>query len=151
MNSSVFRKIDVDQINDEFKEDDNQLDANVQVNGSVTLDEQKVNRLIKDGKMSEALKYLFQCITGAYKNQTAKDNIFNFVAQILFNVKTSEIEKIVDSLNDDEVDTLMKYVYRAFENSNVGNSSNLLVWHDKVYNKGGAGAICRVLTDKKKV
>lgn len=32
MNSSVFRKIDVDQINDEFKEDDNQLDANAQGN-----------------------------------------------------------------------------------------------------------------------
>lgn len=81
----------------------------------------------------------------------AKDSIFNFVAQILFNVKTSEIEKIVDSLTDDEVDTLMKYIYRGFENSNVGNSSNLLVWHDKAFNKGGAGSICRTLTDKKKV
>lgn len=32
MNSSVFRKIDVDQINDEFKEDDNQSDTNNQGN-----------------------------------------------------------------------------------------------------------------------
>lgn len=121
------------------------------MNGSATLDEQKVTRLIKDGKVSDALKYLFQCISVSYKNQTAKDNIFNYVAQILFNVKTSEIEKIVDSLNEDEVDTLMKYVYRTFENPNVGSSSNLLIWHDKVYNKGGVGSICRVLTDKKKV
>lgn len=30
MNSSVFRKIDVDQINDEFKEDDNPSDASNQ-------------------------------------------------------------------------------------------------------------------------
>ena len=30
MNSSVFRKIDVDQINDEFKEDDNQSDTSNQ-------------------------------------------------------------------------------------------------------------------------
>ena len=66
-------------------------------------------------------------------------------------MKTSEIEKIVDSLNEDEIDTLMKYIYRGFENSNVGNSGNLLVWHDKVYIKGGAGSIVRVLSDKKKV
>lgn len=122
------------------------------MNGTSAVDEQKVTRLMKDGKTTDALKYLFQCFsTVPNKNQMAKDSIYSFVAQILFNVKTSEIEKIVNGLSEDEVDTLMKYVYRGFENSNVGNSSNLLVWHDKVYAKGGAGAICRVLTDKKRV
>jgi actin related protein 2/3 complex subunit 5 len=50
-----------------------------------------------------------------------------------------------------QIDLLMKYIYRGFESPSDGSSGHLLLWHEKVFEKGGLGSIVRVLTDKKKV
>lgn len=97
------------------------------------------------------LRYLIGVFACASKNQAAKDAIFAFVQQIVGTVKTGEVEKIVETLSDDELDVLMKYIYRAFEQPAGGSSGNLLVWHDKVFARSGVGSIVRVLTDKKRV
>lgn len=69
--------------------------------------------------------------------------------QVLLGVKTAEIEKIIEKLSQDQVDLLMKYIYRGFENPIDGSSTHLLMWHQKVFDKGGHGSILRVLCDKK--
>ena len=101
--------------------------------------------------VSTVHRYLTGVFVCAYKNQTVKDSIFAFILQIIASVKTNEVDKIVDSLTEDELDVMMKYIYKAFEHPSAANCANLLVWHDKVFNKAGVGSIVRVLTDKKRV
>lgn len=47
-------------------------------------------------------------------------------------IKTSQIDEAVKSLDRDQLDTLMKYVYRGFEQPSEGNSGHFLAWHEKV-------------------
>lgn len=55
------------------------------------------------------------------------------------------IDEIVSKLDSDQIDLLMKYVYKGFE---LDKGGNLLQWHDKLVQIGGLGSIVRVLTDK---
>jgi actin related protein 2/3 complex subunit 5 len=146
--NSQFRKIDVDQFSEDLFKDEDQTEATSPSNG---IDEKEVSNLINSGKQSEALKLLLSSAPINTKNQMAKDKAFNTVLQLLLNIKVSEIDKVIDSLPFDQIDVLMKYIYRGFETPNEGSSAHLLIWHEKTYNKGGVGAIVRVLTDKKKV
>ena len=147
--SSQFRKIDVDSLaEDVFKEEDV-----VEANGSAgsRVDEKEVSNLISNGKHSEALKIMLNNPPINTKNSALKDNAFNIVLQILLAIRVTEIDKVVDSLTTDQIDVLMKYIYRGFESPTDGSSAHLLMWHQKTYDKGGVGAIVRVLTDKKRV
>ena len=49
--------------------------------------------------------------------------------------KSSEIEEVVKTLNPQQVDLLMKYIYKGFERSSDENPKALLVWHEKVWVK----------------
>jgi hypothetical protein len=46
-------------------------------------------------------------------------------------------------------DALMKYIYRAMSLSPQTNCTKLLQWHEKLYEKDGAGIIMRSLVDRK--
>ena len=46
--------------------------------------------------------------------------------------KSSDIEYAVRSLDQNHLDTLMKYIYRGFEFPSEGSSAQLLTWHEKV-------------------
>lgn len=60
-----------------------------------------------------------------------QDLAFQQVVRVLMSFKASSCEEAVKTLNDDEVDFLMKYIYRAFE-SPSDNNVLLLTWHEKV-------------------
>ncbi|CAG2066980.1 unnamed protein product [Timema podura] len=79
-----------------------------------------------------------------------QDNALNLTMRVLLAIKSSQIEDAVNTLDRDQVDVLMKYVYRGFETPSEGSSGHLLVWHEKAYAVGGVGSIMRVLTDTKK-
>ena len=146
--SSQFRKIDIDQYNEDlFKDEDNQ-DA---VSPTIGFDEREINNLMAQGRHGDALKHLLSRAPINSKNQLAKDTAFSLMMQLLNGVRANEIDKIVDQLDNDHIDILMKYIYRGFETPPDGNSAHLLSWHEKTYNKGGVGCIVRVLTDKRKV
>lgn len=61
-----------------------------------------------------------------------KDAAFNLVLRVILSIKTSEIEKTIAQLDRDQIDMLMKYVYKGFENPSEGRSAHLLAWHEKV-------------------
>lgn len=147
--SSQFRKIDVDQYNDEFFKDEDHLETSSP--GSLTLDEQEITSLLNSGKQKESLKLALNSVPIGSKSQYVRNINFNLVLKILLSIRISEIEAAVNDLNVDEVDILMKYIYRGFESPSDGSSAHLLVWHEKAFNKGGVGSIIRVLTDKKRV
>ncbi|XP_015789278.1 actin-related protein 2/3 complex subunit 5 [Tetranychus urticae] len=146
--SSGFRKIDIDSFNDDvFKEDDQVVSQS----SGTSLDDKEILQLCSAGKHYEAIKSIFDLQPQSSGDSAIKELAFNLIMQVFLAVKTGDIDRIVDKLDTDQIDLLMKYVYKGFESPQEGSSSNLLVWHDKIFRKSGHGAIVRVLTDKKKV
>ncbi|XP_029843471.1 actin-related protein 2/3 complex subunit 5 [Ixodes scapularis] len=147
--SSAFRKIDIDQYNEDNYKEDEAPDA--QSNAQAGPDEQEVNHLLNQGKNVDALKIILKAAPIGSKCQSVKDATSALVMRVLLAVKASEIEKAVGSLDRDSVDVLMKYIYRGFESPSEGSSGHLLAWHEKAYAAGGVGSIVRVMTDRKRV
>lgn len=52
--------------------------------------------------------------------------------RVLTAVKSAEVEKAVKTLDKNEQDVLMKYIYRGFAEPTEGSSAVLLTWHEKV-------------------
>lgn len=69
----------------------------------------------------------------------------------MMRIKTNDITDTVNSIPVQLRDTLMKYVYKGFENPKDYSSSALLIWHEKVLAATGLGSIVRVLTDRRTV
>jgi len=144
--SSEFRKIDVDQFNeDNFKEDD------ADQGGPTGPDDSEITLLLNQGKHIDALKIVLQCAPLGSKNQQVKDNALGLTLKVLLAIKSAQIEESVAALDRDLVDVLMKYLYRGFEYPSEGSSGHLLLWHEKAYQVGGSGAIVRVLSDTRKI
>lgn len=143
--SSAFRKIDVDQFcEDSFKEDE--TDHGVPQGP----DETEILALLNKGNNAEALRKVLGSAPLSSKNIQLKENALNLTLKVLLAIKVSQIEEVVQSLKIEEVDVLMKYVYRGFEKCVEGSSGHLLVWHEKAYAVGGLGCIVRVLSDSKR-
>ncbi|XP_077292454.1 actin-related protein 2/3 complex, subunit 5 [Arctopsyche grandis] len=144
--SSAFRKIDVDQFNeDNFREEE------AEPAGPPGPDESTVTTLLNQGKNFEALKTVLECAPLGSKNQQVKDNALALTLKVLLAIKSGQIEEAVASLGVDLVDVLMKYIYKGFEFPSEGSSGHLLLWHEKAFQVGGAGAIVRVLSDTRRI
>ncbi|KAG5676354.1 hypothetical protein PVAND_006196 [Polypedilum vanderplanki] len=140
--SSAFRKIDVDQYNeDNFKDDEQE---NQPLGG---IDEGEINQLLLKQKNNDALKKCLENAPIFSKNQQSKDQALQVILRVLLSIKPSQIDSAIEILDAELIDTLMKYIYRGFEFPNEGSSGHLLQWHEKVFAKAGVGSIVRVLTD----
>lgn len=141
-NSSAFRKIDVDQYNeDNFKDDEQE---NQQLSG---IDEKEISQLLLQNKNTEALTICLKNSPLLSKNQQLKDQALQLTLKVMLSIKASQMDAAIETLDADSLDTLMKYVYRGFEFPSDGSSGHLLQWHEKAFAKGGVGSIVRVLTD----
>ncbi len=65
---------------------------------------------------------------------------------VLVNVKDTEMAGVVASLSDDNLDVLMKYIFRGL--SDPKDASSLLKWHAAVVEKAGLGCIIRAMTEQ---
>lgn len=141
--SSAFRKIDVDQYNeDNFREEDGVDSA------AAGPDENEITSLLTKGKGVEALLSALQNAPLRCKNQHVKDNALNITLRVLLSIKSTQMDQAIDSVDqNDLIDVLMKYIYRGFEIPSEGSSGHLLQWHEKAFAKGGVGCIVRVLSD----
>lgn len=61
-----------------------------------------------------------------------QDKAFALIMRVLTAVKATEIEKAVNTLDKNDQDVLMKYIYRGFAEPTDGSSAVLLTWHEKV-------------------
>ncbi|XP_013389608.1 actin-related protein 2/3 complex subunit 5-like isoform X1 [Lingula anatina] len=141
-----FRKIDVDQYNE-----DNYQDEVADDGQDMGPNEQEVSSFLSQGKNLEALQAVLSNPPVETKNQAAKDRALQLVMRVLLSFKVADIDKGVNALDSQTLDVLMKYIYRGFENPSEGSSAQLLTWHEKSFKKGGLGCIVRVLTDRKMV
>jgi bacterioferritin-associated ferredoxin len=68
---------------------------------------------------------------------------------VLSQVTDNEIAGLVESLNLEQLDNLMKYVFKFMGKSN--NCGTMLKLHAQIVDKGGNGCIVRSMTDRKTV
>ncbi|XP_060802639.1 actin-related protein 2/3 complex subunit 5-B [Amyelois transitella] len=144
--NSAFRKIDIDQYNeDNFKEEEAEQSV------PTGPDENEVSALLNQGRYIEALQIVLSNAPLGSANQQVKDNALALTLKVLLAIKSGQIEEAVSSLSSDDIDILMKYIYRGFECPSEGSSGHLLLWHEKAFNVGGSGSIVRVLSDRMRV
>ncbi|CAI9596590.1 unnamed protein product [Staurois parvus] len=144
--SARFRKVDVDEYDENKFVDEEEAGE-----GQQGPDEGEVDGAIRGGNMVGALHAALKNPPINTKNQSAKDRAESLVLKVLVLFKTNEIEKAVQSLEKNDVDMLMKYIYKGFESPSDNSSAVLLQWHEKALAVGGVGSIVRVLTARKTV
>jgi len=145
--SAAFRKIDVDEYNeDNYKEEEGEVQASF-----IGPDENEVNQSLTSGRNADALRHCLRNAPLGSKNQDVKDHAMSITLRVLMSIKSSQMDEVIKSLTPDQVDVLMKYIYRGFEVPAEGSSAHLLTWHEKTYAVGGLGCISRVLSDRKRV
>uniref|UniRef100_T1IVN3 Actin-related protein 2/3 complex subunit 5 n=1 Tax=Strigamia maritima TaxID=126957 RepID=T1IVN3_STRMM len=143
--NSAFRKIDIDQYDEENYKDEDQNDPQ---SPPVGPDENEINSLLTQYPLTNIPS---KSAPMGSKNQVLKDAALNTVLRVLLSIKTNQMDEVISSLDKELIDILMKYIYRGFENPSEGSSGHLLTWHEKTFAIAGVGSIVRVLTDKKRV
>lgn len=143
--ASKFRKVDVDQF-----DEDRFVDQEEEDQGEQGPNEGEVNGLLAKDKYQEALVYVLTNAPVTSKNQAVKDKALGLVVRVLTSFKGDQ-DACIKALDQHSVDILMKYVYRGFEIPSDNSSAALLTWHQKAFAAGGLGSIMRVMTDRKRV
>ena len=136
-----FRRIDVDQLDeDKYAEDHSD-------NVGLGPDESEIKNLLMGRDNVGALKAcLKEC-----PSKDKRDAAVTLVVNVLSSFRGSnDINQAVKSLSTEEIDLLMKYIYKGMHTSSNA-SGNLLLWHEKTLEKGGKGCIIRAITDRKGV
>ena len=86
------------------------------------------------------------------KDDAQKEKAAHLVVKVLSSIKSSEVQSAVKQLEVEEVDVLMKYIYKGFSMGLDGQQcGTLLQWHGKALQEGGKGCIVRVLSDRKRL
>ncbi|KAF1768488.1 hypothetical protein GCK72_000300 [Caenorhabditis remanei] len=120
-------------------------------------DEEKVRQLLEANQLQDALKASLLSPPLGHQEQNLKDNSTLLVAHVLhYSFKSSDlvsIQEIIDNqLSIDEVDILMKYIYKAMQLSSESSTcQSLLTWHSILVAKFGHGAIVRVLAGRQRL
>ncbi|XP_065205062.1 actin-related protein 2/3 complex subunit 5-B [Planococcus citri] len=148
--STTFRKIDVDQYNEDNFKIDESAETGVPSNFP---DDAEITSLINQGKLDEALITVLKNAPMSVKNRNPqiKDKALRLMMKVMLSIKSSQMDDVIQRLDIEQVDTLMKYIYKGFETPTEGSSAHLLIWHEKAFAVGGLGSIVRVLTDNKRV
>lgn len=147
LENTSYRKLDVDAFDPEKFEDCEESETPV-----IGPDERLVNQLLQSAKLQEALKAALSNPPLKCKNQAIKDRSTTLVTKVLMNVKMADIEAMVKGLTDDEVNLLMKFIYKAMD-TQADNATclYLLSWHAQVLARGGYGSIIRVFCDRQRL
>eukprot|EP01112_Ceratiomyxa_fruticulosa_P020565 TRINITY_DN703_c0_g1_i1.p1 TRINITY_DN703_c0_g1~~TRINITY_DN703_c0_g1_i1.p1 ORF type:complete len:143 (-),score=35.30 TRINITY_DN703_c0_g1_i1:103-531(-) len=109
----------------------------------------EVTKLLNAGKALDALPIALNDPPTHTKNQEIKDQNSVIVISVLTAIKEAQVDQVVANLNDEQLDVLMKYIYKGLSNGET--STPLFKWHESVLKKAGLGSIVRVMTDRKTV
>ncbi|KRY42614.1 Ubiquitin fusion degradation protein 1 -like protein [Trichinella spiralis] len=139
--NTSFRNIDVDVQNEEIFGDEADVET-----AYVGPNESAINNLLHNNRLSEALQACLKNPPFRSKSQESKDKCTQLVIRVLCSFKQSDVQKAVNNLDVDQLDILMKYIYKGFEFGQDGSSPALLFWHKIVFGKAGDGAIMRAVS-----
>ncbi|ORX60837.1 Arp2/3 complex 16 kDa subunit ARPC5 [Piromyces finnis] len=145
---SANRKLNVD-IDEDFEEDV-EVEVDNYTKYRSLCDDVKSN--ILRGDLNSAIK---RAVSENFISKKAPSDIreacISTVIEAMSAVKSLEIPTIVNQLNSNELDILIKFVYVGMAQPEIYNSSILITWHEKIVNVAGLGCIVRVLTDRNTV
>jgi len=111
--------------------------------------ESQVTKLLNGGKALDALPVALDNPPTHAKSQEIKDQNSAVVLSVLAGIKEKDLEAAVNALNADQLDVLMKYIYKGLGTGE--QSTALLKWHESVLKKSGLGSVVRALTERKTV
>eukprot|EP00045_Choanoeca_perplexa_P022539 m.9874 g.9874 ORF g.9874 m.9874 type:complete len:152 (-) comp9515_c0_seq1:64-519(-) len=145
--SNMFRKVNVD----EFDEDNFQDDVIDGADGSdVAARASAVRGSINAKEFAKAMHQALENPPQAGSDDVKQQNA-DIVADVIKATKVPDIAGVVKDLSTDEIDILMKYVYRLMATPHESYSASLLTWHKQMVTQAGMGCIMRVLSDRKSV
>jgi len=105
------------------------------------------NEKLVGGRAAEAIPEVLSNNIIGCKNEELKRRMTDVMQRLLTGVKEAGVKSVVDSLDMDQLDVLMKYVYRLLETGK--DCQILLKWHEAAYAKGGDGCIVRVICERR--
>mmetsp|Transcript_11424 Transcript_11424/g.19527 ORF Transcript_11424/g.19527 Transcript_11424/m.19527 type:complete len:108 (-) Transcript_11424:217-540(-) len=70
------------------------------------------------------------------------------VKDAILKTKESDVVSVLEQLNPMDRDKLMKYLYMGLSTGEAKLCASCLIWHEKLTNIAGNGAIIRSLSDK---
>lgn len=147
--SDQFRNADVDKYDEDQYEDEET--TNLEAAAQFTDREARVKSLISQGNPAGALPIVLESPPAGSSDKSIKERNLSLVLDVVTRFKSADVEKAVSTLDTDQQDILMKYIYKGFAGGSDKDYPILLTFHEKVYKLGGLGCIMRVLTDRKTV
>ncbi|KAJ3186531.1 hypothetical protein HDU85_007351 [Gaertneriomyces sp. JEL0708] len=151
------RKVDVDQFDDEDAfVDENQTATDytadsAQIQAAVTTRAAEVRSALSRSDVNGAIQRALEDPPAGRVTQNIKDQNADTVMEAIAAARSTDIPNILKGLNPQQLDTLIKYIYRGMASPEQYNSAVLLAWHEKATEIGGLGSIVRVLTDRRTV
>ena len=147
-----FRTVDVDEYDEDKSRDDAEA-AEEESNeaGQLASRESEVKKLVSANNLTAALRAVLADPPINTKEVQLKARSFSLVLDVLTRFKAADVQKAVETLSSEELDVLVKYIYRGFAEPTENSCGILLTWHEKAVAVGGLGCIVRVLTDRKTV
>ncbi|KAG4300779.1 hypothetical protein PCANB_002863 [Pneumocystis canis] len=123
-----------------------------EIREDISKKESELLSMMRKGKAAEALsKALINPPYGKDINDVKKQHM-NTVFELLSSIKPNEIRNTTQTLNIEQQDVLMKYLYKGLSDPKTYNPAILLTWHEKLVEVAGHGCIVRsVLTDLRTV
>eukprot|EP00727_Mastigamoeba_balamuthi_P009203 m51a1_g4905 hypothetical protein (144) ;mRNA; f:164215-164948 len=109
--------------------------------------EQQVTAALNSGKVMTALPAIVENPPVQCKNQALKDRNSEAVLKLLVAIREQQIGQVVQGMTPEQLDGLMKYIYRHLGNPEV--CGHMLKWHEAAFQKGGLGSIVRVLGERR--
>ncbi|CEG80218.1 Putative Actin-related protein 2/3 complex subunit 5 [Rhizopus microsporus] len=152
-----WRKIDIDQYDeDAYTQDEILAEFETglgpeEVNNATQTRNTDVRNFISRGDLNNALTRALEDPPYGRHLEAAKTESTKMIAEVLNMFRAGDISDIVKSLNHEQQDVLMKYIYAGLSKPELYNSSVLLTWHEKLTEVAGNGCIVRVMTDKRTV
>ncbi|KAL9710736.1 arp2/3 complex subunit [Leucoagaricus gongylophorus] len=153
--STSFRKIDIDQYDEEVLNDEDLYEVDSrdpdQVLEEARQRQAAVRSALAKNNTAEALEAILENAPYGPNVDEAKQITLTTLLTILNSTKAAEITPAIKSLSPDAQDTLMKYIYKGMAMPGWGDISGsvLLGWHEKLTEVTGVGSIVRAMTDRK--
>ncbi|ODV61387.1 Arc15p [Ascoidea rubescens DSM 1968] len=150
-----WRRIDIDALDPESRLTDEQLrlvDTDLVSYDDVLLKSRQVKALLSKGNYSDSLRLALT--NPPYHSDIEDTRLFNLslVLEVLTSVKQAQMSNIVQALDIDQQDILVKYLYKAMSQSQSQiHSGILLAWFEKTIEITGLGPILRYMSDRRLV
>lgn len=110
-----------------------------------------VRNLLTRGNINDALTKALEDPPYGRNLENAKAKNIKTVVDVLNQFRANDIPTAIKSLDVDQQDVLMKYLYAALAKPEQFNPGMLLNWHEKLTEVTGPGSIVRVMSDKRTV